>query len=270
MNCASTGGHYPRTSSDVSSWERAMAYADVNGLRMYYEIHGAGRPVVALHGGLLSIDLSFVDLLPTLADGRQVIAIDLQGHGRTTDIDRLPLPENLAGDVVALLDELGVERADFVGFSYGGLTALAVATLFPERVGRLVLASAHFRRDGFHEEITASDGNSTRTPTAQEFLGWQESYQRIAPDPDHFWAFADKLTKAVHSFTDWTPEQLRAITAPTLVIVGDNDFVRLEHAIELHELLADARLAVLPGTRHSEVMHRQGLHAMVTEFLPPQ
>jgi pimeloyl-ACP methyl ester carboxylesterase len=247
-----------------------MAYADVNGLKLYYESHGAGRPVVALHGGLQSIDLSFAAVLPTLAEGRRVIGVDLQGHGRTTDSDRDMALPNLAGDVVELLDQLGVEQADFFGFSVGGLTALTVATLHPERVGRLVLTSTHFRQDGFHSEIRAADQTAARMPTQEEFRSWQESYQRIAPNPDHFGAVAEKLSAVVNSFTDWTPDQLRAITAPTLIVLGDHDFVRLEHAVELHELLPDARLAVLPGTRHTEVMRRPELRSMVAEFLPVQ
>jgi len=141
--------------------------------------------------------------------------------------------------------------------------------MHPKRV-RLVLASTHFRQDGFHSEFIAGDQTSARMPTQQEFQSWQESYQRIAPNPDHFGSVAEKLSVIVNSFSDWTPDRLRAITAPTLIVLGDNDFVRIEHAVELHELLPDARLAVLPGTRHTEVMHRPELRSMVAEFLPVQ
>lgn len=231
-------------------------YADVNGLHMYYETHGEGLPLVALHGGMLSIDLTFRDVLPALADGRQVIAIDLQGHGRTADIDREPLLSHLADDVLALLDQLGVAQADFIGFSLGGLVSLTIATTRPERVNRLFLASTHFRQAGYHDEIAKGDMSSSRMPTEQEFQSWLEAY---GPGPDSFWAFSKKLTGVVHSFEDWTPDQLRAITAPTLLVVGDNDFIRLSHAEEMRDLLPNAHLAVLPNTRHSEVMERADL-----------
>lgn len=248
-----------------------MSYAEVNGLQMYYEVHGTGPPIVALHGGLLTIDLSFGDLLPSLAASRQVIAVELQGHGRTADIDREPLLENLASDVVTLLDQLGIERADLFGFSLGGLVSLTVAALHPERVGHLVLGSTHFRQDGYYEEIVNQDPDSTRGPTEQEFQEWHDTYVRIAPDPDHFWDFAARLSGVVHSFPDWTAAELRAITAPTLLVVGDHDFIRLEHAAEMRELIPNARLAVLPDTVHTAVMHRIGvLLPIVEEFLPAQ
>lgn len=243
-------------------------YAEVNGLKMYYEVHGEGPPLVVLHGGLHSIDVSFGALLPWLIEDFQVIGVDLQGHGRTEDVERPPLIEHLAADVVALLDQLGIERPDFFGYSLGGLVSLSVATHFPERAGRLVLASTHFRQDGYYEEIAKSDPSSTRLPTQEEFESWHSAYLRVAPDPDHFWAFAERLSGVVHSFRDWTPDELRAITAPTLLVLGDNDFIRLSHAEQMRDLLPDSRLAVLPGTRHSEVMQRVDLLlSMVTTFL---
>lgn len=234
-------------------------YAQVNGLDMYYEVHGTGRPLVVLHGGMQTIDLSFAELLPALSAGHQVIAVELQGHGHTADIDRDPVPANLATDVVALLDQLGVERADFVGYSLGGLVSLTIATTRPERVGRLVLASTQFRKDGWHDAILAADMSSPRMATEQEFGAWHAAYCAVAPDPDHFWAFNEKLFASVLSVPDWTDEQLTAITAPTLLVLGDNDFIRLSHAVEMHELIPDAGLAVLPNTRHTEVMGRTDL-----------
>lgn len=231
-------------------------YADVNGLHLYYEMHSEGRPLVALHGGMLSIDITFRDVLPALATCRQVIAIDLQGHGHTADIDREPLLSHLADDVLALLDQLGVEQADFIGFSLGGLVSLTIATTRPERVNRQFLASTHFRQAGYHAEIAKGDMSSSRMATEQEFHSWLEAYE---PGPDRFWEFNKKLTGVVHSFDDWTPDQLRAITAPTLLVIGDNDFVRLSHAEEMRELMPNAHLAVLPNTRHTEVMHRTKL-----------
>jgi pimeloyl-ACP methyl ester carboxylesterase len=248
--------------------EEIKMYAEVNGLRMYYEVHGDGRPVVLLHGGLHSIDLSFGDLLPWLAEDFRIIAVDLQGHGRTGDIDRPPLLEHLATDVLALLDELGVGRADLVGYSLGGLVALTMATHHPDRVRRMVLAATHFRQDGYHDDVVKGDESTGRLPTPEEFEAWRAAYAAVAPDPDHFRDFAERMSEVVHSFADWTPDELRAITAPTLLVVGDNDFVRLPHAEEMRDLLAGSRLAVLPDTRHSEVMRRADLLLpMVTAFL---
>lgn len=243
-------------------------YVEVNGLRMYYEVHGEGHPVVLLHGGTQTIDVTFGELLPRLAEEFQVIAVELQGHGRTADIDRPPLLEHLAADVLALLDELGVDRADFFGYSLGGLVSLACATSHPERVRRLVLAATHFRHDGYHDDIVNGDMDSGLMPTQEEFESWHAAYVRVAPDPDHYGVFAERLSEVVMSFPDWTPDDLRAITAPTLLVLGDNDFIRLSHAEQMRDLLPDSRLAVLPGTRHSEVMQRTDLLLpMVTAFL---
>ncbi|MFJ9408024.1 alpha/beta fold hydrolase [Streptomyces sp. NPDC101393] len=259
----------------------ATGYAEVNGLRMYYEVHGGpdrpdlgedtGRPLVLLHGGVLTIEMSFGQLLPPLAAHRRIIATELQGHGRTADIDRpLALPD-LADDVIGLLDRLGVERADFFGFSLGGLTALQTAIDAPDRVGRLVLAATHFRPDGYHPEIRDPELPDTegRLPTEADFRRMQETYADVAPDPGHFDAFLAKVNTMVGSFQGWSDDTLRAVAAPTLIVVGDNDFVRLEHAAELHRLIPVAQLAVLPGTTHMELVQRPGfLLPMLEEFLP--
>lgn len=239
-------------------------YAQVNGLNMYYEVHGAGRPIVLLHGGLLTIDLSFAALIPALAATRQVIAVELQGHGRTADIERAITFENLSDDVVALLDQLGTARTDLFGFSLGGLTATQTAIRHPDRVDRLVAASVHFRPDGYHPEIRnpALHAGSTRMPTAADFAEMQRAYARIAPDPGHFGAFMAKTSGVAMAFEGWSDDALGAITAPTLVLVGDHDFVRLEHAGQMRELIPGAQLAVLPDCTHMAVTQR------VAELIP--
>src|SRR5690349_17369399 len=172
-----------------------MGYAAVNGLKMYYEVHGDGTagqpPLVLLHGGVLTIELSFGAVLPELATGRQVIVTELQGHGRTADIDRDMSMAAFAGDVAGLLGQLGVEQADVFGFSLGGGTALQLALDHPELVGRLIVASAGYSADGTHAEISdpARWATSTRMPTADDFGQMREAYQRVAPDPGHFEAF---------------------------------------------------------------------------------
>jgi pimeloyl-ACP methyl ester carboxylesterase len=236
-------------------------YALVNGLKMYYEVHGSGRPLVLLHGGLMTIDLSFGGLLPDLAASRQVIAAEMQGHGRTADTDRDIDLRHLASDVAGLLDHLGIDRADIFGFSLGGGAALQFVLDHPGRVNRAIIASVTYAADGTHPDIAdpARQATSDRMPTADDFAQMQEAYARLAPDPDHFDAFATKLQQTVGSMTGWTPEELGTISVPTLLIFGDTDFVRLEHAVQMHELIPGAQLAVLPGTTHMNLLRRTPL-----------
>lgn len=244
------------------------AYAPVNGLQMYYEVHGspsAGTdgplPLLLLHGGILNIDLNYSRLIPILAKDRQVIALEFQGHGRTADTERDLSIEHFASDVVGLLDHLGIERADVFGFSLGGLTALQTGISHPERVGRQVLVSTHYRHDGYYDEIfdPAAFGVSTKLPTQADFEQMREAYLKIAPNPEHFDAFMAKNSAAVAAFQGWPEDALRGISAPTLLVIADNDFVRIEHAAAMHALIADSQLAVLPGTTHMTVTQRLDL-----------
>ncbi|MDQ0963899.1 pimeloyl-ACP methyl ester carboxylesterase [Streptomyces sp. B4I13] len=247
-------------------------YAKVNGLEMYYECHGpddgARRPLVLLHGGVLTIDLSFAAVLPALAAGRRVIAPEFQGHGRTADIDRAMTAANLASDVVALLDELGVEQADVLGFSLGGLVALQLALDCPERVGRLVLASTQYSQDGYHDEVRAADHTSTRLPGRQDFQEMADAYAAVAPHPGRFQDLVAKCTAAAHAPLPWTADDLRGVRAPTLLAIGDTDFVRIEHAAQMQRLIPRAVLAVLPATTHMAMMRRTALLLpLLAEFL---
>lgn len=247
-------------------------YASVNGLRLYYEIHGeihrTGSPLVLLHGGALTIELSFGTVLPALTTHRQVIAVEMQGHGRTADIERTPSVEAFASDVVGLLDHLGVAKADVFGFSLGGLVGMQLAVEHPERVDRLVLASAHFRPDGYYPEISDPAMTSPRLPSPADFGAMRAAYSSVAPDPDGFAAFMTRLPAVVHAFAGWSPEQLRAIRSRTLIVIGDFDFVRPEHALLMQQLIPDAQLAILPGTKHAEVVARAELIVpMVERFL---
>lgn len=243
-------------------------YANIDGLRMYYEIHGSGgTPLVLLHGGALTIDLSFGALLPALAADRQVIAVELQGHGHTADIDRPITLDGLAGDVVALLDELRIEQADLFGYSLGGLTALRVAMRHPDRVRRLVAMATHFRSDGYHPEIRnpQPDTTSDRLPTAEEFQEWQDAYARVAPEPDQFFALVAKATPAPDDVDQWTEDELRGIIASTLLVIADNDFVRLDHAGAMRDLIPDAQLAVVPGSTHTGLLRRPDVVLLLVE-----
>src|SRR5580658_9884926 len=185
-----------------------MTYAPVNGLQLYYEVRGSGRPLVLLHGGLMTIDLNFGPLLEPLAASRQVIAVELQGHGHTADTARPMTIEALADDVVALLDLLGIAEADLFGFSLGG------------RVGKLIVASADARRPPGRESAPLGED---RMPTAAEFQAMRDAYDAVAPDPAHFDEFAAKTSAMVHQVPGWTDE-LRSLRAPTLLIFGDRDF----------------------------------------------
>lgn len=238
------------------------SYASVNGIDLYYELLGVdrpGTPLVLLHGGLLTFHLAFDALLPELTAEHPVIGVELQGHGHTADSHRPFTLQQCAADVVALLDHLGHDQVDLIGFSLGGLTATEVAASHPERVGRVVLASSHFRPDGYYPEISDPASTSPRLPTEADFAAMKEAYDAVAPDPEQFFPFAAKIQPAVHAFEPWTPEQLARIAMPTLIIIGDTDFIRLEHAVEMKQSLPDARLAILPDTKHVEVLERTDL-----------
>ena len=245
-------------------------YADVNGLHLYYEVHGAGSPLVLLHGGLLTIDINFAGLIPTLARRHQVIAPELQGHGRTADIDREITPANSAADVVALLDELGIDRAHVLGHSMGAAVALELAVNHPDRVLSVVPVSGSVRPDGMHSDLSdpSKFATSTRMPTGEDFAEFSAAYQRLSPHPEHFGDFMNKLSSSQADLRGWSDEQLARITTPVLIVQGDHDFVTLEHAALMKGLIPGSRLAVLPGTTHMQVTRRSSLLLpLLDEFL---
>lgn len=259
----------PMSSRDPNRLHRGMddptrAFADINGLRLYYEIHGSGRPLVLLHGGLLTIDFMFGPLLPTLAARRQVIAVELQGHGRTADTDRRMSFDRLADDVDALLARLGIEEADVFGFSLGGLVGWSLVMGHPKVVRRFVVASADYRS----REAT-SDDVPRPMPTDADFQAMRDAYAAVAPDPSHFNALGEKVSTMVNdTYVGWTADDLRAVQTPTLVLVGDNDFIRISDAVEAAELLPHGQLAVLPGTTHMDMTRTpERILAMVVPFL---
>jgi pimeloyl-ACP methyl ester carboxylesterase len=235
-------------------------YAPVNGLQMYYEIHGSGgTPLLLLHGGLFDIDLQFGALIPGLAATRQVIAADFQGHGRTNDLDRPLRSADLASDVVGLLEHLDVPRADVFGFSVGGATALHLVIKHPELVRKLIVSSASFHPDGDRSENSEAVGELTvemisGTPMEQE-------YRAKSPHPDRLQDLLDKLGTFDEGFRGWSDADIEAIPAPTLITVGDCDMVKLDHAVRFLRLrggdvngdfvgVPSSQLAVFPGTTH--------------------
>jgi pimeloyl-ACP methyl ester carboxylesterase len=235
-------------------------YAPVNGLRMYYEVHGSGgTPLLLLHGGLFNIDLQFGELLPSLAASREVIAADFQGHGRTNDIDRPLTCADLASDVVGLLQHLSVARADVFGFSVGGGVALHLAIRHPELVRKLIVSSVSFHPDGDRSENREAVGAMTvdmiaGTPMEQE-------YRAKSPHPDRLQDLLDKLGTFDQGFAGWSDADIQGIAAPTLITIGDCDAVRLDHAVRFLQLrggdvngdfvgVPSSQLAVFPGTTH--------------------
>ena len=253
-------------------------YASVNGLQMYYEIHGAGQPLVLLHGAMSAIGTSFGQLLPGLAQNRRVIAFELQGHGRTADIDRPLSYEALADDVAAALQQLGIEQADIGGYSMGADVALRVAIRHPEVVRKLVLASGSYSLSGIHPGVL--DGSGETKAEMMHGSPWHTEYMQIAPHPENFAALFAKTSQMDRDLPDVPAETIQALKMPTLLIIGDSDIVRPEHTVEMFRLLGGgvfgdmppglpaSQLAILPGTSHVTVVHRADLLLpILTAFL---
>ena len=240
---------------------RTDGYVDVNGVHMYYEVYGDGSPLVLLHGGVMTIELDFAALLPELVTRHTVIAVELQGHGRTADTGRAITPAALASDVVGLLDHLGIDRAHVLGHSLGGGVALELAVSHPDRVRSIVPMSITVRPDGTHEEITdpSKHATSSRMPTPQDFADMTEAYKRLSPHPEHFDDFVAMLSGVASQLEGWTDEQLAGVTAPTLLMIGDNDFTTVEHGALMLRLIPGSQLAVLPGTTHMSITRRPDL-----------
>ena len=252
-------------------------YISVNGLEMYYEIHGVGQPLVLLHGAFSAVGTSFGDVLPELAKARQVIAFEMQAHGRTADIDRPLSYEQMVDDTVAALKQLGIEKADFFGFSMGAGIALQVAIRHPEAVRKLVLASVTYKLDGVHAGLM--EGLAEMKPEMMYGSPWHEEYMRIAPRPEDFATLFAKKTQMDQQVRDLPADAIEAMDAPTLLIIGDSDIVRPEHAVEMFRLLGggvmgdltglpNSQLAILPGTTHATLVERgDWLGSMITAFL---
>lgn len=219
-------------------------FAAVNGLQLYHEIHGRGRPLVLLHGGGSTIESTFGRILPELAKAHQVIAVESQAHGHTLDIDRPLSFEQDADDVTALLQILRIEKADFMGFSNGGMTSLRLAVRHPHVVNKLVLASAPFRRDGMQPGFWEGMQNASLKDLPPLL---KDAYLAANPDPKGLQAMFDRGRARMLGFQDFTDAELRGVEAPALVINGDADVVRPEHALALSRILPRAKLAILPG-----------------------
>jgi pimeloyl-ACP methyl ester carboxylesterase len=257
-------------------------YAMVNGINLYYETHGSGRPLILLHGGLGSGEM-FGPVLPLLAERHKVIAVDLQGHGRTADIDRPIDIRLMAGDIAALIDHLGLDKPDVVGYSLGGGVALQTAVKYPHKVRRLVVVSANIRRDAIPAEMLAQQGQVNAA--AAEFMKdtpMYQLYQRVAPRPEDFPRLLHKIGESMSKDFDFT-EEVRGLKMPTLVVAGDADMAPPSHYVEVFKLLdgglrdggwmGEGRpkgghaLAILPGLTHYNIGSSPLLAAAILAFL---
>lgn len=219
-------------------------YAPVNGIRMYYEIHGSGQPLILIHGGGSTIDVTFGNVIGLFATSRKVIGVELQGHGRTSERDTPYSFEQDADDVAALIKYLKLEKADIFGFSNGGSTALQVAIRHPELVNKLVIGSGMFKRDGAYPEFWEFMKEASIDNMPQPL---KDAYLKVHPDPKGLVTMHDKDVERMRTFKDMKEEDIKSIQAPALIISGDQDIIRPEHAVEMMRLMPNARLAILPG-----------------------
>lgn len=255
-------------------------YVKIKDLNMYYEIHGEGQPLILLHGGLGTIGM-FEQILPDLAENRQVIAVELQGHGHTADVARPFSFEQMADNTAALIDHLGLEQADLMGYSLGGGVALQTAIRHPNVVRKLLIVSAPCKGNGWYPEVRAGM-RAMNAEAAQAMIGspMHQAYVSAAPKPEDWSTLVAKTGQLVGQDYDWS-KAVAAIQTPTLIVVGDADSVRTAHAVEFFELLGggkqdagwdgsgmpNARLAILPATTHYNVIVSPLLTPIVTAFL---
>lgn len=224
----------------------ASGHAPVNGINMYYEVHGRsnGVPLVLLHGGGSTIEVTFSKVLPVFAVGRRVIAVEEQGHGRTTDRDAPVTFESSADDVAGLLRYLSISQADIFGFSNGASVALQVALRHPQLVRRLVFASSMTKRDGAHPELWEFMRNADFSNMPQPL---KDAFLRVSSDVRQLETMHDKDAARMRNFRDVPDALLRSVHCPTLIVLGDRDIVKPEHAVDLSRLIPGARLLILPG-----------------------
>ena len=249
---------------------------EVNGMQMYYEVSGNGEPLIVLHGAYMNIP-SMGAIIPKLAETHKVYALELQGHGRTTDIDRPITYPAMADDVAAFMDKVGLAKADVFGYSMGGQVGLQLAIRHPAKVNKLVLASAAYDLRGWQPVYTAAIPQMT----VEMIVGmpFAEDYRKLAPNPDGFPALVEKLIALEKEPMAWEAD-VKAIKAPVLIIAGDADVMTLEHSVAMFRLLgggmmgdmgtplSTARLAILPATSHTAVIGQtELLHAVIEPFL---
>lgn len=255
-------------------------YANVNGIRLYYEIHGTGKPLILLHGGLGALEM-FGPNLPALGEGREIIAVDLQGHGRTADIDRPLSVDLMADDIAALIRHLKLEQPDIMGYSLGGGVALQIAIRHPDVVGRLVVVSTPFRRNGFYPDILVQQAQVTaQAAEAMKKTPMYHLYASVAPRPQDWPRLLGKIGETMKKDFDLSKE-IAGIKATTLIVAGDADIFPPAHAVDMFALLGGgqrdggwdgsgqpkSRLAILPGVTHYNMAIAPALAPTVVAFL---
>lgn len=228
--------------TDTSDFK--SGYSEVNGLKMYYEIYGQGKPLVLIHGGGSTIQSNFEKIIPLFAKNRKVIAVELQAHGRTSDRNTDLSFEQDADDVATLLKNLKIDKADFFGFSNGGTTTLQIAIRHPEIVDKIILGSALSKRNGVPEQFWEFM-KQARLENMPEQL--KEAYKKVSSDPNGSQVMFAKDAKRMVDFKDISDEKIKSVKAPTLIIIGDKDVITPEHAIEMHRLITNSELAIIPG-----------------------
>jgi pimeloyl-ACP methyl ester carboxylesterase len=253
--------------------ESSSGFANVNGIKMYYEIHGTGEPLVLIHGGGSTIETTFGNILPELAENNTIIAVEMQAHGHTADRDKPLSFEQDADDIAALLKELKIKKANIFGFSNGGTTTLQFAIRHPEMTNKIIVASAFYKRSGAPDWFWPMMNNPTFEGMPQPF---KEAFLKINPDPKALRQMYERDVARMQSFTDISDEQIKSIKAPTLIIMGDKDVVTSSHAAEMQNILSGARLAIFPGghgdyigeiTTPQDKVFINATASMITKFL---
>lgn len=219
-------------------------YSEVNGLKMYYEIYGQGKPFFLIHGGGSTIQSNFEKVIPLFAKNRKVIAVELQAHGRTSDRNADLSFEQDADDIATLLKNLNIDKADFFGFSNGGTTTLQIAIRHPEIVDKIVLGSALAKRNGVPEWFWGFMEQAKLENMPEQL---KKAFKQVAPDTSGLQVMHDRDAKRMVNFKDIPDNQIKSIKAPTLIIIGDKDIITPEHAIELHRQIENSELSIIPG-----------------------
>ena len=256
--------------------EKKGKYADINGMKMYYEVSGRGDPLIVLHGAYMNI-ISMGEIIPKLARTHKVYAIEFQGHGRTTDIDRPITYQNLADDVAAFMDAVDLKKTDVFGYSVGAEVGLQLAIRYPEKVSRLIAASVAYDLEGWQSDYKAVIPQMTVEMIVN--MPFAEEYRRLAPNPDGFPALVKKMITLEKESMAWEKD-VKALKVPMLIIAGDADVATLEHTIAMFRLLGggvmgdmgkplpNSRLAIMPATSHTAVITQTDLLiAFIEPFL---
>lgn len=267
-------------SSFAQQKAKSTGYAPVNGLKMYYEIHGEGKPIVLLHGAYMTIDLNWSQVIPELSKTRKVIAVEMQGHGRTADIDRSFSFSSSASDIASLLKHFKIDKADVLGYSFGGTVALQLAIQNPELVDRLIIISTAYKYEGWLPEVR--NVLASLKPNFLDNTPLKPAHDAISPNPKHWNDFVAKFIKFDTQSYDLGDENIKAIKSPVLFIMGDNDGVDINHKAKMYQLcggnvfgdmsgLPKSQLMILPAATHvGLMMDAAKMFSTINSFLDKQ